>query len=74
MNAAIAFIELAEDEEQVSLDIIDSFGKKIASVYQGSLQAGNHTLDLNSTVLAPGIYILSLKSQHSNQNKVFIKQ
>ena len=73
-NTSIAFVELTTDEAQVSLDIIDSFGKKIATVYQGSLQAGNHTLDLNSAALAPGIYILSLKSQYSNQNKVFIKQ
>ncbi len=74
LNQSIVFLELSQDEENIMVDIIDSFGKKTATIYQGALQGGEHALDLNSALLAPGMYILRVKSQYNNQNKVFIKQ
>jgi len=74
LHTSTAFLQMADDEEQVSLDIMDSYGTKVATVYQGRLRAGDHAIELNSSALAPGMYILSFKSANRSQKTVFIKQ
>ncbi|HEY8401667.1 MAG TPA: Ig-like domain-containing protein [Cytophagaceae bacterium] len=73
-NTAIVYLSMEEDEEMVYLYIMDQFGRKISDVYQGSLQAGNHSFVIDSDSLIQGLYILSVTSQTKDTKVPFVKQ
>lgn len=65
-----------EEEGQTALILSDLTGKKLASLYSGLQFAGqqNMTFDISSLNLAPGSYLISLRSGNQIQSMPIIKE
>ena len=48
--------------QNVSLDIFNSAGEKVATIVNESLQAGYHSINFNASKLSSGIYFYSIKA------------
>jgi hypothetical protein len=64
----------------VSIQVFDIMGRKVWSVNQAKMKAGNHSLkwsgkNLNGKPLASGVYILEMRANHflSHQKMLLIK-
>ncbi len=55
--------------EQVSVDIFDSSGRKVATLLDGPKNAGRHELDFNAAHLASGVYYYRLSAGGFVQTK-----
>jgi PKD repeat protein len=64
-------IDLTQSQD-VSIDIYDVTGQLVATVYSGSLAAGQHRIEWNSTNMAEGVYFLQVKTGDSVQTKKIV--
>lgn len=48
--------------QNVSLDIFNSAGEKVATIVNESLQAGYHSINFNASKLSSGVYFYSIKA------------
>ncbi|MCA2005057.1 MAG: T9SS type A sorting domain-containing protein [Ignavibacterium sp.] len=56
---------LPEDSD-VQLDVYNLLGQKVASVVNGRLTAGKHSVDFDASSLAAGVYVYSMKANSNN--------
>jgi hypothetical protein len=56
----------APGQALVSIEVIDSFGKKANSLINTKMVPGKYELQLNSEIMKPGIYFVKLKSGTTN--------
>ncbi len=45
---------------RVTAEVFDVSGRRVATVFQGQLEAGSHTLTVNAASLASGVYVVRL--------------
>lgn len=58
---------------KVTLEVFDIHGKKIISLLDGNISAGNHSVKMNSSELPQGIYFCELKTPLGNKtNKLVV--
>lgn len=58
-TATVSFSLTAADE--ISIELVNSAGQRIAELYKGRLNAGNHSLPLSWGTVTPGTYRLLIK-------------
>ena len=68
-NSATKISFFLAEKCEVLLSLYDISGKLIEEIFQGSLDPGKHTYQLNVSDLPSGIYIYSLKSEAENHQK-----
>lgn len=67
---AIINIELENDLQAATIEVIDLEGKKVADIFQGNLPNGNAQFTLQrSSVPSPGMYFVVLKSNQKVMTK-----
>lgn len=60
-------------EAKTALSIYDMHGRKIATLINAALNAGNYTVNWNAANVTPGIYICKLQTgQHTNSTTITI--
>ncbi|MBE0645757.1 MAG: T9SS type A sorting domain-containing protein [Bacteroidetes bacterium] len=59
-------------DTRVTLCVHDLLGRRVATLHEGDLPAGTHTLHLNGASLAPGVYMLLLNSDAGTQSRQLI--
>ena len=72
MNIKISLPETAD----VSIQLYNVLGQKVASIFEGNLTAGYHSVLLNNTAkLTSGVYFVKASSQGqiSTQKVMFLK-
>ncbi|MCK5116921.1 MAG: T9SS type A sorting domain-containing protein [Candidatus Aegiribacteria sp.] len=60
-------------ECHVALDMYDLAGRKVQTLYTGNLSGGDHSFNVNGTVLPPGIYYLRLNAGGITEMKPLIR-
>lgn len=55
-------IKLPTKQEQIVINLFDMSGSHIQSVYEGELDRGTHTYQMNLIDLQPGIYLVTIMS------------
>jgi len=58
-----AFIELLADGQPLSMDLMDLQGRIVHRIYSGTLSAGKHTIQWNTSGVKKGHYFVIQKSQ-----------
>ena len=58
----------------VRLDVLDLTGKVLSSADHGICQKGNHTIDLDCSTLAPGIYFYRMQAGDESQVRKMVIQ
>jgi|694.fasta_scaffold02623_3 PKD repeat protein len=67
-NAEVRF-EL-ENNDQVSIELMDILGKKIASIYDGKLTVGQHNFTINENLITnAGLYFVRIQSSAGTTTK-----
>ncbi|MCX6175593.1 MAG: T9SS type A sorting domain-containing protein [Ignavibacteriales bacterium] len=56
----------------VKLQVYDVLGKLVATLVNGKVEAGNHKVDFNASMLASGVYIYKLTTGNYNESKKMI--
>jgi hypothetical protein len=56
----------------ISLQVYDLLGKKVATLFKGTRQAGNYTVTFNGNGLSNGVYFYQMKSDNFIETKKFI--
>lgn len=57
---------------QVELNVFDMSGRKVQQAFSGSMNAGNHTVEINASVLPAGIYLYRLEAGDFTSTKKMI--
>lgn len=53
-------------ETTVQIDVYDSTGRLVSTVFSGKVQAGKHRVNINASSLTTGVYILQLRSESAS--------
>lgn len=64
----------AKTENKVSIEITDLTGRVISTTNKGTVTAGDHTFDMNTSTLPNGVYLLNIRSNESNSVKKIVVQ
>ncbi|MBZ0199877.1 MAG: T9SS type A sorting domain-containing protein [Ignavibacteriaceae bacterium] len=56
-------------KENVSLKVFNTMGEEVASLSNGSMEAGSHNINFNSHNLASGLYFYTLTAGNKTQSK-----
>jgi hypothetical protein len=68
-----AFVEIElESASDVSINVYDLSGQVIHAIDKGFVGRGKHTFEVNSQGMAPGTYILELRSEKLSKTAKFI--
>jgi len=54
--------------QAVTLEVFDALGRRVALVYEGTLQAGRHELPVEAAGWAPGLYLARLTTPHATRS------
>ena len=57
----------------IRLDLYDAAGRKVQQLASGNYEAGDHSIPINSTGLAAGVYFLRLESSNSSVSGKMVK-
>lgn len=60
------------EESDISIDIFDLAGFKVATVEQGFKEAGYHDVEFDGSTLASGVYLYRLKTKNQVQSRKMI--
>jgi|GEM_PF-6247720 len=58
--------------EKVNIELYNLLGKQVMVLQEYNLEAGEHTISINSENLNPGIYFVTIKSENNSQNKKIV--
>ncbi|HEY8400634.1 MAG TPA: Ig-like domain-containing protein, partial [Cytophagaceae bacterium] len=72
-NSSIVSLNL-DESDVIELYVIDQIGRRVAELFKGSVSAGNHNFDLNSSSFNSGVYTLIMKGEKGNISLRFIKK
>lgn len=68
-NPSTSFTYSVAEKGMVSLKVYDVLGKEVATLVNGEVEKGNHTVNFNASNLASGLYIYTLKAGSTNITK-----
>jgi hypothetical protein len=57
---------------QVSLDVFNLLGERVATIASGMLSAGQHSVNFDAARFASGVYVYRLQSDASTLSKKFV--
>ena len=74
VNEAFTMVYRLSETEQMNVSLFDLTGRKVATVFAGNQNAGNHTLQFNvkDAGVAKGVYQLTLETAQSRVVKTII--
>jgi agmatine deiminase len=74
-STAITVVPISSDAPtEATIEILDIFGRKVKTIFDGTLQAGQSRHYFNANTLAPGTYFVILKStQALSSRRVVVK-
>lgn len=66
-------IPVGEERNGVRLELFDATGRNLRSLVNGTLHAGDHTIDVNGNDLPAGVYILRLQAGEQTESVKLVK-
>jgi|GEM_PF-3246004 len=68
-NPSTAITFSVPEAGNVSLKVYDMLGREVATLINGSMNAGSHTVNFNANNLATGMYMYTLKTENFTSSK-----
>jgi hypothetical protein len=65
---------ILEEETKIKIDLFNSVGQNIKNITNEIRGVGNHLVVFEGSDLAPGIYLLTLRTQNGTETKKIVKQ
>jgi hypothetical protein len=65
-NPANDFTQVAFNQKSAavtSIDVLDITGKSVMNAFNGQLAAGQNNITINTSILAPGVYLVRISSE-----------
>ena len=65
-------VHSVQNQQQVTIDIIDALGRRVTTLYSGSLSAGFHDFSWDRIVLSPGVYAVRVVSRRGAVTRMVV--